>query len=64
MLRSRAVLVLLCVITFVALVIYMYFRLRHNGVWWTVGVGAIAIVFAAFLLDWRRQTRGTQEQQV
>lgn len=56
---SRALLVIACVTPFVAFGILMFMRLRHEGLWWIVGVGAIAIAFVAFVLEMRRQTDGT-----
>jgi len=49
-----------CVGVFVAMGLYMYFRLRQHGAWWLVGVGAILIAFVAFLLDLRRQNIGAR----
>ncbi len=38
----------------------MYFRLRGDGMWWAVGVDAIAVTFVAFLLGLRLHTRSAQ----
>lgn len=51
---SRALVMLLCVTPFIALAVGMYFRLKDNGMWWIVGVGAIVVAFVAFLLELRR----------
>ena len=51
---SRALVMVIYATPFIAFATYMYFRLRANGMWWTVGVGAIAIAFVAFLIELRR----------
>ena len=54
---SQALLVLICTTPFVAMGLCMYWRLRHDGIWQLVGVGAIVIAFVAFLLHLRREMR-------